>query len=219
MELPEHSALGTTFLVDCSIGSLLHALDNAFIAQEIDVRRNDNPFMIMCRALRQHQLVLLDICIFNQETKYLVSMRRCSGNREQALILAQDIAMAAGLCPPVVKKTIYTYDPDTDDVARYSALLNNPDFKEQLEGVCAAASMDSVLKTQEGKQLAARVADVCLTTTEPLLRLAAMSSAVCLVRKGADTGLFSEAALRLLDSRDPLIRVQAAHLLKMNCKL
>ncbi len=146
-------------------------------------------------------------------------MRRCSGDREQALILAQDIAVAAGLCPPVVKKQSSAYDPDTDDVARYAVLLNHPELKEQMEGVCAAATMDSVLKTEEGKRLAARVAHVCCTTEDALLRLAAMSAAVSLVKKGADAELFSEAALQLIDNRDPLLRVQAAHLLKMNCKL
>jgi hypothetical protein len=104
-------------------------------------------------------------------------------------------------------------------VARYTVLLNHPDLKEQMEGVCSAASMNTVLKTEEGIALTARLAGICCATTEPLLRLAAMSAAVSIVRKGADAGLFSDAALQLLDSRDPLIRVQAAHLLKMNCKL
>ena len=214
----ENTAVAT-YVADCSIGSLLHALENAFVAHEIDVRRNESPFRIMCRALREHQVVLLDVCIFNQETKYVVSMRRCCGDKEQALILAQDLAQAAGLCPPVVKKKGPTYDPDTEDVARYTVLLNHPDLKEQLEGVCAAATMHSVLNTEEGITLAARLADICCATTDPLLRLAAVSAAVCLVKKGADARVFSDAALQLLESRDPLIRVQAAHLLKMTCKL
>jgi hypothetical protein len=213
MNLSKTTLLGNTFLFNGSFSSLLHKLDSAFFAQEVDVNRVNAPFMFLCRALRQHQVVMLDVCIFDNDEKYLVSMRCCGGDRAQAAILVYEIAAAAGLCAPVVKTVKELHDPTVEDVARYTSSLNDPNFKEQMKGVCAAANLGSVLKAVEGKQLAARIADLCLTSTEPLLRLAAMSAAVSLVQTGAEARVFAEAARAGLDDPEPLLRIQATHLI------
>lgn len=213
MELSKTSVLGYTFLFDGSFLNLMQALERAFLEKEVDVGRANAPFMFLCRALREHQVVLLDVCIFDKAGKYLVSMRCCGGDRAQAVDLVYEIAPAAGLCAPITR-ILKKADPTLADVAAYTSSLNDPDFKEQMKGVCAAASMGSVLQTDEGKQLAARVADFWLETEDPLLRLAAMSAAVSLVKKGADVRLFVELARRGADDAEPLMRIQAAYLMK-----
>lgn len=208
MEMPERLARGTTFLVERPLTGLLEALDAAFVAQEVDVIR-DGPYVFLCRALREHQLVLLDVGIFNQGGKSLVSMRRCAGDRQQAVQLANELGAAAGLRGPVVSPPKHAYDPDVHDAARYLGLLGG-DFKAKMEGLSSAANLRGALKTGKGRELAERVAQLA-GDAEPLLRLTALSVACVLVREGADPRLF-EAAARA-DQPDPLARIQAARLL------
>jgi hypothetical protein len=213
MELSKTSVLGYTFLFDGSFSNLMQALERAFLEKEVDVGRANAPFMFLCRALREHQVVLLDVCIFDKAGKYLVSMRHCGGDRAQAVDLVYEIAPAAGLCAPITS-ILKKADPTLADVAAYTSSLNDPDFKEQMKGVCAAASMGSVLQTEEGAKLAARLADFWGETEDPNLRLASMSAAVSLVKKGADVRLFVELARRGADDPEPLMRMQATYLMK-----
>ena len=208
MQLPERVALGTTFLVERPLPGLMQALEAAFVTLEVDVVR-DGPYVFLCRALREHQIVLLEVGIFNQGGKVLVSLRRGAGDRQQAVELANEIGAAAGLRGPVVSPPKHAYDPDVHDAARYLGLLGG-DFKAQMEGLCAAANMRAALKTGKGRELTERVAQIC-ESVEPLLRLTALSVARVLVREGADPRLF-EAAARM-QHQDLLARIQARHLL------
>lgn len=210
MQLPDRVALGTTFLVERPLAGLVAALEAAFVAEEVDAK-HDGPYVFLCRALREHQLVLLDVGIFNQGGKVLVSMRRCAGDRHQAVQLANQIGAAAGLRGPVVEPPKLLYDPGAHDAARYLTLLGG-DFKDKMEGLCAAAGMRSALKTGQGRELAERVAQLGLSE-EPLLRLTALSVGVSMVRQGADARLFESAARLGLADQEPLVRIQAGHLL------
>lgn len=211
MQIPDRGVFGTTFLVERPLAGLVAALEAAFVAEEVDAK-HDGPYVFLCRALREHQLVLLDIGIFNQGGgKVLVSMRRCAGDRHQAVQLANQIGAAAGLRGPVVAPTKHLYDPDAQDAARYLTLLGG-DFKDKMEGLCAAAGMRSALKTDQGRALAQRVAQLGLSE-EPLLRLTALSVGVSMVRRGADARLFEAAARLGLADQEPLVRIQARHLL------
>jgi len=211
MQMPERMALGTTFLVERPLAGLMQALEAAFVAQEVDVIR-DGPYVFLCRALREHQIVLLEVGIFNQSGKILVSMRRGAGDRQQAVQLANELGAAAGLRGPVVASPKHLYDPDVHDAARYLGLLGG-DFKAQMEGLCAAAGMRAALKTGKGRELAERVAQMAVESAEPLLRLTALSVARGLVREGADPHLFEAAARTGLADKDALMRIQAIHLL------
>ncbi len=211
MQLPER-ILGSTFLMERPLDSILHALDKALEVQEVDVDREQGPFILECRALRNHQVVVLDIRIYNQEGKYLVSMRRCGGDRQEAVYLANEIAAAAGLRGPVARPQNH-YNPDLEDVKRYLVLLKG-DSKSKMDGLCSAANARSVLETPQGRQLAERVAELC-SSEEPHLRLAAISAAVCMVRAGCDRSLF---ACAVSEDDDPLFRIQANHLFSSKCK-
>ena len=206
MQLPERIALGSTFLMERPLASIIQSLDKALAAQEVDVCREQGPFILECRALRKHQVVVLDIRIFNQEGKYLVSMRRCGGDRQEAVYLANDIAAAAGLRGPVVARPEYSYEPDLEEVKR----LLKGDFKDRMEGLCAAANVRSWI-TPESKSLVERIAQFC-SSEEPLLRLAAMSAAVSLVRAGCEPRGFALAARSVSEEDDPLLRIQANRL-------
>jgi hypothetical protein len=208
MEMPDRLARGTTFLVERPLAGLLEALDAAFAAQEVDAIR-DGPYVFLCRALREHQLVLLDVGIFNQGGKSLVSMRRCAGDRQQAVQLANELGAAAGLRGPVVSPPKRAYDPDVHDAARYLGLLGG-DFNSKMEGLCSAANLRGALKTGKGREVVERVAQLA-GDAEPLLRLTALSVARVLVREGVDPRLF-EAAARA-DQTDQLARIQAARLI------
>lgn len=210
MQLPDRPAFGTTFLVERPLAGLMQALEAAFVAQEVDVIR-DGPYLFLCRALREHQIVLLEVGIFKQDGKVLVSMRRGAGDRQQAVQLANELGAAAGLRGPVVASPKLRYEPDVHDAARYLSLLGG-DFKAQMEGLCAAANMRAALKTGKGRELAERVAQTAVESNEPL-RLAALSVARVLVREGADPRLFEAAARTGLADKDALLRVQAVRLL------
>jgi hypothetical protein len=210
MQLPERVALGTTFLVERPLGGLVQALEAAFVAQEVDAIR-DGPYVFLCRALREHQIVLLEVGIFNQSGKILVSMRRGAGDRQQAVLLANELGAAAGLRGPVVASPKLMYDPDVHDAARYLGLLGG-DFKAVMEGLCAAATMRAALKTGKGRELAERVAQIG-ESAEPLLRLTALSVARVLVREGADPRLFEAAARTGLADKDALVNIQSIQLL------
>ena len=211
MQFPDRVALGITFMVERPLFGLLAELEEAFVALELDVIR-DGPYVFLCRALCEHQIVLLDIGIFNHGGKISVSMRRCAGDRHQAVLLANEIGAAAGLRGPVVSPPQHLYDPDAHDVARYLALLGG-DFKAKMEGLCSAASMRAALKTGKGRELAERVALLGCQREEPLLRLTALSAAVSMVRAGGDPLLFKAAAREGMGDPDKLVRIQADHLL------
>jgi hypothetical protein len=209
MQLPERIALGSTFIMERPLNNIVQSLDKALAALEVDVER-EGPFIMECRALRKHQVVVLDIRIFNQEGKFLVSMRRCGGDRQEAIYLANDIAAAAGLRGPVVARPEYRYEPDLEEVKRYLVLLKG-EFKDKMEGLCCAANVRLALKTAQGTALVDQVAQFC-SSEEPSLRLAAMSAAVSLVRAGCDPRVFALAARSVSEEDDPLLRIQANHL-------
>ena len=133
-------------------------------------------------------------------------MRRCGGDRQEAVYLANDIAAAAGLRGPVVARPEYRYEPDLEEVKR----LLKGDFKDRMEGLCAAANVRSWI-TPESKSLVERIAQFC-SSEEPLLRLAAMSAAVSLVRAGCEPRGFALAARSVSEEDDPLLRIQANRL-------
>ena len=210
MELPDRLAPGTTFLVERSLDGLMQALEAAFVAQEVDVIC-DGPYVFLCRALREHQIVLLELGIFFQSGKILVSLRRGAGDRQQAVQLANELGAAAGLRGPVVSPPKHAYDPDVHDAARYLGLLDG-DFKAVMEGLTSAANMRGVLKTGKGRELAERVAQIG-ESAEPLLRLTALSVARVLVQEGADPRLFEAAARTGLADKDALVNIQSIQLL------
>lgn len=211
MQLPDRIALGTTFLVERPLAGLLSELEQAFVALEVDVNR-DGPYVFLCRALCEHQIVLLDIGIFNHGGKISVSMRRCAGDRHQAVLLANEIGAAAGLRGPVVSQPRPLYEPDVHDAARYLALLGGS-FNDKMQGLCSAANMRAVLKTGKGRELAERVALMACQREEPVLRLTALSAAVSIAQAGGDPLLFKAAAREGMGDPDKLARIQADHLL------